>query len=110
MTIPRMMKPRQAAILIMLRMNSTEQCQTYSDRTPLVHGFQLTFAVATDTKDLDDAQDDQEDGNPHAHADVFSPVFDCNRRRDQLEGENGQPGECVIPAHSEAPTAVVSSA
>jgi hypothetical protein len=68
----------------------------------------LTFAIAADAEDLDDAEDDQEHGDPHAHADVVSPVFDGDGCRDQLEGEDGQPREGVIPANGKSPDKVVS--
>lgn len=70
----------------------------------LDHGEdELDFTVTLDAKDLDDGKSDQEDRDPDTHADRFVPEFDGNTSGNEFEGQDGKPGNSVIPAHSKAP-------
>lgn len=71
---------------------------------------ELDFTVATDTKDVDEDNDDEEDGDPHAVADariivciVSCPEADGDAGGDQFEGEDDKPRHGVVPAHGETP-------
>jgi hypothetical protein len=71
---------------------------------------ELDFTVATDTKDVDEDDDDKEDGDPHAVADtrvvvviISSPEADGDTGGDQFEGEDDKPLHGVVPAHGETP-------
>jgi hypothetical protein len=107
-----MMKPVQAAILIILRTNSTERNLVSSASSQMSsHDNILTFSIAPDTKYLDDAEDKEEDGDPDGNVDMLSrrPELNCNTRSNEFEGEDRQPGNCVFPTNSETPRRVNES-
>jgi hypothetical protein len=69
--IPRIMKPRQAVIFIILRTNST--CFTLSvssSHFEIVWG-QTRLAIALHAKELDDNQSDKQWNNPSSVADAL---------------------------------------
>lgn len=71
---------------------------------------ELDFTVATDTKDVDENDDDEEDGDPHAVVDtrIIIVIVSCPEANgytggDQFEGEDDKPRHGVVPAHGETP-------
>lgn len=64
---------------------------------------ELDFTVAADTKELDDDKRSHEHANPDTHVNIVAPEFDCQRGGNQLEGEDCEPGNGVLPAHCETP-------
>ena len=64
---------------------------------------ELNLSVAADTKDLDDGEDDEEDGDPDTLVDILAPELNGNRGGCQLEGENSKPRDGVVPANGKAP-------
>jgi hypothetical protein len=63
----------------------------------------LNLAVTADTKDLDNHEDDEEDGDPDSHVDIFSPELDGDGGGDEFERKHGQPSKSVLPTHGETP-------
>lgn len=63
----------------------------------------LNLSVSADAKDLDDGEDDEEDSNPDTHVEVIAPELDGDTGGNEFEGQNGQPGDGIVPAHGETP-------
>lgn len=63
----------------------------------------LNLTVTADTKYLDNHEDDEEDGDPDSHVDIFSPEFDGDGSGDEFERKHGQPSKSVLPTHGETP-------
>lgn len=63
----------------------------------------LNLTVTADTKDLDNHKDDEEDGDPDSHVDIFSPELDGDGSGDEFERKHGQPSKSVLPTHGETP-------
>lgn len=66
---------------------------------------ELDFSVPSYAKDLDRRQGDQEDSDPHADVDICSaiPERDRQSRCGDLERENREPADGVVPTYREAP-------
>jgi hypothetical protein len=62
--MPRMMKPKQAAILMADKTNSTGQVSIGIQKV----GGCLTLSITTYTKDLDNGESDEENSNPNSLA------------------------------------------
>jgi hypothetical protein len=41
-------------------------------------------------------------GDSHPDVDIGSPELDCDARCGKLEGQNGEPTDCIIPSNSKA--------
>lgn len=63
----------------------------------------LHFPITENTKNLDATEEDEEYSDPDTDVDVCSPVFDRDRSSCELEGQNRQPADGVVPAYGEAP-------
>ena len=69
----------------------------------------LTFAIASYAEDLDYGEDDKEDSDPDANVDAaIGPEIDRKSSGSDLEGKDGEPLDCIIPAHGETPAKFVS--
>lgn len=68
----------------------------FDDRGP-----ELFFGVTNASKDVDDDNGDPEDGNPDADADVLVPILYDERADCQLERQDDEPEEEVIPTDGE---------
>ena len=68
----------------------------------------LTFTVASHTEELDDAEEEEENGDPNANVELL-PKRDSDTSSGDFEGQNGQPAYRIIPAHGEAPANVCYS-
>lgn len=66
---------------------------------------ELGLAVAPDAEELDDDEHDQEDGDPDRVVKVSGrlPVLEGEHSGTNLEGQNGEPLDRIIPAHGETP-------
>lgn len=83
------------------------------DCADLDHGQEeFDFSIASDAKDLDDGQGDEEDGDPYTDIDVGRSLPELKRdtSSSDLEGQHGKPLYCVIPAHGKAPARVYEAA
>jgi hypothetical protein len=56
----------------------------------LMPAFALTFSIATDTKELDKHEADEENSDPYADVDVVIPEFDGDTSRCQFYAEIDQ--------------------
>jgi len=84
------MKPMQAAILIIPRMNSTEY--SVSDRMLIkIQRMQLTFTITTDTEDLDDDEGNKEDRDPDTDVEIWAPEADSETSSGKFKREHGKP-------------------
>jgi len=70
---------------------------------------QLTFTIAADTKDLDDGEEHQENRDPDGNIKIRSPESDSNTSSSELERQNCQPSDSIIPADSEASEVAISN-
>jgi len=66
---------------------------------------ELDFSVCSHTKELNCAESNEEDSNPHTNVDVSSsfPEVNSDRSGCKFERKDGQPLNGVLPADSEAP-------
>lgn len=68
------------------------------------HGkYEFHFAITSDAKYLDQAEEDHKDGDPNADVNVFSPILNGDRGGGEFEGQDCQPADGIVPAHSKPP-------
>lgn len=63
----------------------------------------LTFAIATDTKYLDNTQSNQEYCYEYTDIQIAIPVPYGDTRSCKLKGEDGEPAQGVVPTHGKSP-------
>ena len=63
----------------------------------------LTFTIATNAEELDNDQCGQESGNPYTNVQILAPITDGQTCCSDFEGQNSEPLDCIIPAHSKTP-------
>ena len=66
---------------------------------------ELNLAICSHTEELDSAESNEEDSNPHTNVDVGGsfPEVDGDRSSSKFERKNSQPLNGVLPADSETP-------
>lgn len=70
------------------KINSTGCCQNL---TVCRQETQRTFTITTDTKDLDNDERGEEDGNPDTDVKIWAPVADGETGSSEFERQHGQP-------------------
>lgn len=73
-------------------------CRELEARCP-----KLLFGVTKSTKQVDDDDGDEEDGDPYGSRDVGIPIRNRNTTDGQLKRKNGSPLKNIVPAHGETP-------
>ena len=66
-----------------------------------------TFAVSTDSKEIDYAEEEKEDSNPDTNVDIVSPVGDGDTGSGDFEWQYRKPSDSVVPSHSKAPVSYI---
>lgn len=97
------MKPIHPKILMMARTNSTGCYQHMYVESGAV---ELTFAIASDTEDLDNNKCDKENSNPDTDVEIRAPEADSETGSGQLKRQHGQPRDSIVPADGETPVSV----
>jgi hypothetical protein len=68
---------------------------------------ELLLGVTKGTEAADESEGDKEDGHEDGRVDAsLGPVVDCKGRDDNLKGQDEEPLQEVVPAHSETPRGV----
>jgi hypothetical protein len=63
-----------------------------------------TFAVAADTKNLDNDQSNEEYSYPNSDIQVGTPISNSETSSGKLERQDGQPANGIVPADGKSPT------
>ena len=69
-------------------------------------GDEFFFGVTKSTKQVDNDDQNQEDGNPDGDTDIFVPVLDRNTADSQFKRQDSNPLEHVVPTHGETPRGI----
>ena len=62
-----------------------------------------TFAVSTDSEEVDYTEEEEEDSNPDTNVDIVSPEGDGDTGSGDFEWQYRKPSDRIVPSHSKAP-------